>query len=221
NVVGEDGLVEGHYHYPQAWKASTHAPTGRNLYLLMGDPAFGPVLWLASLGPTADGWAGGPRTPAHSHRTDSFRVALATDPEQVKSNSAWLGEGEYALVGANEVYVETAGSRGYSVLLVFADRRGINHGYEQDVEPDALNARWTEEYAQRMLGEGNFFPIHLEQDDAIKGLSTSFADLGEKRGRLMRSIDDRSGWTTFRDGSEAGAALMADERHRPVMILSR
>jgi hypothetical protein len=221
-LVGDDGAVDGDFHYPQVWRGSSNSPYGRNLYIMMGDRISGPVLWLSSHAPTTEGWGPGlgVRTPAHSHRSDTYRIALGAHPEQLKENAKWLGHGDYSLLGANEVYVETAGSHGFAVLLIYADRRGFNHGWEQDQDDATLNARWSEQRAVSIFGDGNYFPIHLNHTDALKGARTTFSELDAKRPRLTGSIYDTTGFATLTSGSDVGAIFMADEQSGPVAIVT-
>lgn len=124
------GELEGDINCTDGWLA-TPGPMGgawRHLRVFLGDPRSGPALWVFHGTPTER-----PETLSsadslrHYHRTDSFRIALgAGASEQYHLRGKWHDFAEFRLDPGNLFYAdERFGFDGYSVAILFGDRRGI------------------------------------------------------------------------------------------------
>jgi hypothetical protein len=180
----------------------------------LGEQATGPVVLLAAYPEGASVF----RSPAHSHRSDTFRMAVGPGAQQFRDGARWLGHGDFHLMGANDRYVETMGADGVGYFLLTADRRGWPHGYEQNVDNDELLAAWPATSEKYFEKEG-FWPFHESDDQAVHGMKASFAPLPKER-RLWGSFTNRDGWRVMSDGSEVAVMLLADSEHGPAVIVS-
>jgi hypothetical protein len=215
-----DGVVEGSFSYPQIWQQTNDRV--RLVWMGIGDPMTGPVVSLFSFAPGSNFGPGTPRAPAHSHRSDTFRLAVGNQPNQFKDGPRWLGEGDFLLMAANEVYVEQVSPQGAMMVVLFGDRRGIPHGYDQGLNPHDLMVKTWPERSEREFGPGpdHFYPVHQENEDAIAGLATTFSEIPEQRPRLYGSLYDDAQWSTLSDGSTIGAVFMSDPESGPLVLLS-
>jgi hypothetical protein len=179
----------------------------------LGDQATGPVVLLAVYP------KGAPlsRGKAHSHRSDTFRMAVGPHHQQFKFGAKWLGHGDFLLAGANDRYVETLGTEGMYQFLVTADRRGWPHGYQQDLENDELLAAWP---AMAETFFDGFWPVHERDDQAVHGIKATIASDPKAQRRVWGSFSNREGWHVLSDGSEVAVMLLADSVHGPAVILS-
>jgi hypothetical protein len=209
-----EGVLEGSLSYPQMWNDGENGAACLT-YVGMGDHLSGPAVALFNFAPGA-----ALRGFAHSHRTDTFRIAIGDQPNQVKDGPRWLGHGDFLLMGANEVYVEQTGPDGMVFLVVFADRRGVPHGYDVSQEPPDLMSREWPERSKRSFGPDHFFPVHQGNEDAVVGLATTFADIRHRRPRLYGSMNDDANWTRVSDGSTLCAMFMSDPESGPMVLLS-
>jgi hypothetical protein len=202
--------LEGGFSDSATWPVNNRE--GKIATFALGDQATGPVVHLAAYPEGAPVY----RTKAHSHRTDSFRLAVGPGAEQFKDGPKWLGHGDFLLMGANDRYVKTVSGDGVHMFLLAADRRGYPHGYQQDLDNDQLLAAWPA-MSEKFFGE--FWPVHESDDQAVHGLKASSALIGKDR-RVWGSFANRDGWHVMPDGSEVAVMLLADAEHGPAIILS-
>jgi hypothetical protein len=184
----------------------------------MGDPVTGPSVLLVDYPAGASGY----RSPTHSHRTDSFRVAVGPGAEQFRDGARWLGHGDFLLMGANDRYVETLSTDGMYMFLVAADRRGWPHGYEQNVSNEDSLAEWPATF-ETYFAKEKFWAIHESDDQAVLGTKASIASnppdpKGERR--VWGSFSNREGWHVMSDGTEVAVMLLGDAAHGPAVIVS-
>src|SRR3990172_8533026 len=98
----EDRVLEGNLNYTQLWDGVSDG--FRLLMVHLGDRESGPLIALLSLAPGWNwpDWRTGtpisPRAPAHSHRSDTFRMAVADQPDQFKDGPKWLGDRDFLLM---------------------------------------------------------------------------------------------------------------------------
>jgi hypothetical protein len=187
---------------------------GKIVTFAMGDRATGPVVHLAAYPEGAPVY----RSQAHSHRSDSFRMAVGPGAEQFKDGAKWLGHGDFLLMGANDRYVETMGADGVHMFLLTADRRGWPHGYQQNLENNELMAAWPA-MAEKFFEKEELWPVYESDDQAIHGLRASFAPVPKER-RVWGSFTNRDGWHVMSDGSEVAVMFLGDSDRGPAVILS-
>jgi hypothetical protein len=181
----------------------------------LGDRATGPTITLITYPQGAPHYRGS----AHSHRSDTFRMAVGSGNEQFRDSPKWLGHGDFVLMDANDPYVETLGSDGMEMFLLTADRRGYPHGYQQKVDERELLAAWPA-MAEMLFGKEAIWPVHENDSDPVCGIKVSFTPPRGER-RLSGSFTSRDGWHTMSDGSEVAVILLADPDRGPAVILSR
>jgi hypothetical protein len=184
----------------------------------MGDPVTGPNVLLVDYPAGASGY----RSPTHSHRSDSFRVAVGPGAQQFRDGARWFGHGDFLLMGANDRYVETLGTDGMYMAIVSADRRGWPHGYEQNASNEDSLAEWPATFETYFANE-KFWAIHESDDQAIIGTKASIASnppdpKGERR--VWGNFSNREGWHVMSDGTEVAVMLFGDPEHGAAVILS-
>ncbi len=217
------GELEGDINCTDGWLA-TPGPMGgawRHLRVFLGDPRSGPALWVFHGTPTER-----PETLSsadslrHYHRTDSFRIALgAGASEQYHLRGKWHDFAEFRLDPGNLFYAdERFGFDGYSVAILFGDRRGIFPVTEtlRDVEdPVAVS---------QLLGGfpwGDNLPeVFLRDEQTVKGLAST-ARSPMPRAGVKGSFDADSDWTELADGSAFSAWFMADRVSGPAVLLTK
>jgi hypothetical protein len=119
----------------------------------------------------------------------------------------WLGQGEFVLRGANDVYVEKNGGHGSLLLLVSADRRGYLPVYSDHDRAEAEAG--LDESASVVFGtEQPHF--HEHDEDTASGLATTFANVDSKRPELYGTLHDQTNWHRMSDGSDVAMVLMGD-----------
>jgi hypothetical protein len=217
------GLLEGNLYCTDRWFESP-APTGgtwQHLRVFLGDPSSGPGVWFFSASPTdrpeSPGMADSLR---HYHRSDSFRIALgAGEPEQYHLRGRWHEFGEYRLDPGNLFYAdERFGFDGYTVAILFGDRRGMF--------PITESLRDVEDYSALagLLGGfpwgDNLSEAFLRDEQSAKGLATTTRSSVPRAG-LKGSFQDDADWTHLADGSAFSAWFMADGASGPVVLLSK
>jgi hypothetical protein len=224
------GLIEGDFNYPQAWgyiatvldhfpgTAAENAPPGTDparLYtatnFLLGGREDGPVFLLASSAPGIGGLV-----PTHYHRTDTFRMTVGSERQQMKDAGDWLGEGDFLVLGANAVYTQSLSTGGFRDLVIEADRRG-SASLETKRDPDEIIDELEAGQAERFA---HTWRCHRRDEDAISGVSATFATPVGKRRRILGSMSQDGDWDVLSDGSRVGAIFLADPERGPVVLLS-
>ena len=208
-LESNEGVIEGCYGYPHLW--AEMAQSFRAAPIFLGDPENGPFLELFNSGPSDLGLL-----PPHHHRTDSFRMPVAHQTEQLKESGKWLGEGDFYLMAANQVYTETVSPDGHMVFLVYGDRRG---GAAIMAKGDPVEN--TQQFRSFLAGFGfEDTPLHQTDEDAVLGLSTTLGELRERTPRLLGSMSEDSSWVKLSDGSTVAAVLLADPKTGPLVLLT-
>jgi hypothetical protein len=213
--MGTATTIDGGFPESADWRVVLYPGVGGNAKAFaLGDPTTGPSILLVTYP------EGAPlrHSPAHSHRTDTFRVAVGPGAQQFKHGARWLGHGDFVLAGANDRYVETLGTEGLGMFTLKADRRGWPHGYEQDVENDKLLAAWPATF-EKFFEAKDFWPLHQNDDQALHGIKVSFAHDPTQR-RVWGSFSNREGWHVLSDGTEVAVMLLGDTEHGTAVIVS-
>jgi len=224
------GLIEGDFNYPQAWgylptildhfpgTAAENAPPGTDparlftgINFLMGGLDDGPLVLLGSSAPGPGGLV-----PTHYHRTDTFRMTVGSEKQQMKDAGDWLGEGDFLVLGANAVYTQTLSTGGFRDLVIEADRRG-SASLETKRDPDEIIEELEAGQAERFA---HTWRCHRRDEDAISGVAATFATPMGKRQRILGSISQDQDWDVLSDGSRVGAIFLADPESGPVVVLS-
>jgi len=224
------GLIEGDFNYPQAWgylptildhfpgTAAENAPPGTDparlftgINFLMGGLDDGPLVLLGSSAPGPGGLV-----PTHYHRTDTFRMTVGSEKQQMKDAGDWLGEGDFLVLGANAVYTQTLSTHGFRDLVIEADRRG-SASLETRRDPDEIIDELEAGQAERFA---HTWRCHRHDQDAISGVAATFATPMGKRQRILGSMRRDRDWDVLADGSRVAAIFLADPDCGPVVILS-
>jgi hypothetical protein len=200
-------VQEGNIAFPQRWNSLTRDGDYREVSFLMGDPDSGPMARVLSFPPGRESVRANGRAYSHHHRTDTFRITLASHSQQTRVSGRWLGQGEFVLRGANDVYVEKNGGHGSLLLLVSADRRGYLPVYSDHDRAEAEAG--LDESASVVFGtEQPHF--HEHDEDTASGLATTFANVDSKRPELYGTLHDQTNWHRMSDGSDVAMVLMGD-----------
>ena len=217
-VVSPRGKVlEGNVAFPHRWLAMTPDDAYREAPFLLGDDEVGPIARILSFPPGIKSVRSSGRAYSHHHRTDTFRIVLAPQPEQTRISGRWLGYGEFVLRQANDVYVETAGGRGLLMLLVSADRRGYHPVYAERDRHEAQSTR--AETASVVFGTAQP-SFHARDEDAVTGLVADFGSPARCESAVFGSVFDHSNWSAASDGSRVAPILMGDSAVGPAVVLS-
>jgi hypothetical protein len=202
--------IDGAFSESAGWPVQFQG--GKAATFSMGDQATGPSILLVDGDP-------GYRSQAHSHRSDTFRMAVGPGGQEFKVGATWLGHGDFLLMGANDRYVETLGPDGMYKFLVSADRRGWPHGYQQNLENDELLAEWPATF-ERFFGKEEFWPVHESDDQAVLGVKATIPLDPKVQRRAWGSFSNREGWLVLSDGTEIAVMLLGDAAHGPAVIVS-
>ena len=201
-------VEEGNIAFPQRWNSLTEDGDYREISFLMGDPESGPMARVLSFPPGRESVRANGRAYSHHHRTDTFRIALASHSRQTRVSGHWFGHGSFVLRGANDVYVESLeGGHGALLLLISADRRGYHPVYS---DRDRAEAEATlDESASVVFGDEQPH-FHEHDDDTASGVAATFADLDSKRPELYGDLHEQTNWHRMSDGSDVAMVLMGD-----------
>ena len=201
-------VEEGNVAFPQRWNSLTEDGDYREVSFLMGDSESGPMARVLSFPPGRESVRVNGRAYSHHHRTDTFRIALASHSRQTRVSGHWFGHGSFVLRGANDVYVESLeGGHGALLLLVSADRRGYHPVYS---DRDRAEAEATlDESASVVFGDEQPH-FHEHDDDTVSAVAATFADLNSKRPELYGDLHDQTNWHRMSDGSDVAMVLMGD-----------
>ena len=206
--VASKPVQEGNIAFPQRWNSLSEDGDYREVSFLMGDSESGPMARVLSFPPGRGSVRANGRAYSHHHRTDTFRIALASHSRQTRVSGHWFGQGDFVLRGANDVYVESLeGGHGALLLLVSADRRGYHPVYS---DRDRAEAEATlDESASVVFGDEQPH-FHEHDDDVASGIAATFGDLDSKRPELYGDLHDQTNWHRMSDGSDVAMVLMGD-----------
>jgi hypothetical protein len=214
------------------------------LGILMGDPTSGPSVVIADIPPKAARTKGDGRRDRlrhivntllpprleltirrllshrhmHSHRSDSFRLALGDDPRLSFSfGDRWYRFGDYRVQPANVAYREWHADAGCLELVVDADRRG-----HAPIEGDLRSSRDVEQIATSLEGAGTYalqFTHHTHDEDAVSGVGSTLLANPPATGFSGSVRED--GWATLADGSKVLGIVIGPRKSGPLLLLWR
>jgi hypothetical protein len=213
-VVMERGRLAGNVDSTVGWSIPPSLEGQKQLRLFLGDPASGPAVWIYN------GAHAKPRpTPyVHHHRSDSLRIGVGYDREQIKYGKKWHGAGEFHLLEANSAYHATFGAQEYRVVLLFADRRGLAVASKdtRDFSSEAL-IEFTEDVSTSFDGR---VPVAHTTDEAVAPNIQFSTGETLSAGRFSGSMFDTSTWGALSDGSRLASVGMGDSQIGPLVIFS-
>ena len=212
----QDRAIDGDLNTGQDWMHlhPDYQPLGslRQAMFLFGARETGPALLLTARDPVAEELP----TPAHHHRTATFRAMVGDAPKQSKNGPDWLGSGDFLAMGSNVPYSERLGTEGHWSVVMEADRRGGASLFAHADLNEVMRA--FQQKAEDVFG----FSWPLWEQDAERpdgSVSATFGDVGS-RSRLLGELSDPS-WDQLADGSAVGVVLVGDPDSGPAVILSR
>jgi hypothetical protein len=217
--TASEPVQEGNIAYPQRWASLSEDGDYREVSFLMGDSESGPMARILSFPPGRESVRANGKAYSHHHRTDTFRIALASHSQQTRVSGRWLGEGEFVLRGANDTYVESLeGGHGALLLLVSDDRRGYHPVYS---ERDRAEAEATLDESASIVFGAEQPHFHEHDEDVATAPATTFADLDTRRPELYGDLYDQSSWHHMSDGSDVAMVLMGDPSSGTLVEMSQ
>ena len=184
---------------------------GKDLALLIGDPACGPLIELTSRPPEPEEM---PRAPAHGHASDNWRITIQGTTNMGKYA---YGPGEFRFQDGGVPYAGDNlawGPDGGFGIIMFADRRGSPIRF---VDPDHEFQAGADAGARAFADAYGF-----ELRDPCPGAPAIRTTLGETRhGHLDTGFEDSDSWTEAAPGVRLATSLLGEVTAGPVLALFR
>lgn len=213
-VIGKEGAwpheatTRFSFREAEAWVDFSN---GKDLALLIGDPACGPLIELTSRPPEPQEM---PRAPAHGHASDNWRITIqgttnmgryAYGPGQFR-----FQDGGVPYAGDNLAW----GPDGGFGIIIFADRRGSPIRF---VDPDHEFQAGADAGARAFADAYGF-----ELCDPCPGAPAVHTTLGETRhGHLDTGFEDSDSWPEAIPGVRLATSLLGEVTAGPVLALLR
>lgn len=213
-VIGKEGAWNRE---PTTWfsfrdtAAWVDFSNGKDLALLIGDPACGPLIELTSRPPEPEEM---PRAPAHAHASDNWRVTIQGTTNM---GTYAYGAGEFRFQDGGVPYPGDNlawGPSGGFGIIVFADRRGSPIRF---VDPDHPFQEGADQGARAFAGAYGF-----ELCDPCPGAPAIRTTLGKtKHGHLDAGFEDSDAWPEALPGVRLATSLLGEVGAGPVLALLR
>jgi hypothetical protein len=208
-----DDHLDLSFRRPDGWidLPAEDATAGRLLLAMFGHETEGPMFLLAETAPTD---ADPPRTPAHGHESDTFRISLIgrsfMGPES-------YGPGEFRWQVGGRPYGADSyanGAEGGYHLVMFGDRRG----FPTKVVKKELQPQFTERDAalQGLFGIEPPVPYPIEG----RGVATSTGAV-DKAGKVNGSFAESDTWDEVAPGLRVHSGVMGHQEVGPLILMAR
>ena len=211
--TSSDHHVDLSFRRPDGWidLPPEDATAGRLVLALFGHETEGPMFLLAETAPTGED---PPRTPAHGHESDTFRISLIgtsfMGPES-------YGPGEFRWQVGGRPYGADSyanGTDGGYHLVMFGDRRG----FPTKVVKKELQPHFTERDAalQGLFGIEPPVPYPVEG----RGVATSTGTV-DKAGKVNGSFAEAADWDEVEPGLRVHSGVMGHQELGPLLVMAR
>jgi hypothetical protein len=202
-----EGVVDVSLRDPSPW----HGPPGFAGFdmtvALVGDDTSGPFLALAAVEPRTEPM---PRTPAHGHDCDSWRIAINGT---LSMGSRRYGPGEFRFQEGGKPYGADDyawGPDGGQSVVMMSDRRG----------PSGRPVNPKYDPYMRETGRGFYAWLGIDVPDVYPGAPGVVSSLGQpdKGGALEGSFARSAEWPLLAPGVRGFVALAGDHEAGPVIL---
>lgn len=204
-----DDHVDLSFGAPAGWQDLPYPEsTGGSIsVLLFGHETDGPFAVLGATEPTD---MDPPRTPAHGHESDTWRISLLGDSPM--GNESY-GPGEFRWQAGGRPYGAdgyASGPDGGYTFVMFGNRRGFP---TQPVKADL-----TAQFAERDSAVAATFSIDISSfPDEARGVRTTLGAL-DKAGKVNGSHHASTGWTCSSPGLRTSAGVLGHRTVGPLIL---